>query len=142
MYPPALAQLAAAFAILLSVVIRSIRGGASWQQVEEGRATADTLRDLTGIMDFEQLQQTFGPPRLEDGIFPVTPSEVRRARTGLGYLFGDRWLDGASALVAIISLMPIWPLWNTRQWLDTLLIFAGAYQAAGWIASMRVIRTR
>ena len=142
MYPPALAQLAAAFAILLSVVIRSIRGGASWQQVEEGRATADTLRDLTGIMDFEQLQQPFGPPRLEDGKFPVTQGEVRRARTGLGYLFGDRWLDGASALVAIISLMPIWPLWNTRQWLDTLLIFAGAYQAAGWIASMRVIRTR
>lgn len=142
MYPPALAQLAAAFAILLSVVIRSIRGGASWQQVEEGRATADTLRDLTGIMDFEQLQQTFGPPRLEDGIFPVTPREVRRARTGLAYLFGDRWLDGASAVVAIISLLPIWPLWNTRPWLDTLLIFAGAYQAAGWIASMRVIRTR
>ena len=137
-----MAQLAAAFAILLSVVIRSIRGGASWQQVEEGRATADTLRDLTGIMDFEQLQQTFGPPRLEDGIFPVTPGEVRRARTGLGYLFGDRWLDGASALVAIISLLLIWPLWNTRQWLDTLLIFAGAYQAAGWLASMRVIRTR
>lgn len=142
MYPPALAQLAAAFAILLSVVIRSIRGGASWQQVEEGRATADTLRDLTGIMDFEQLQETFGPPRLEDGIFPVTPREVRRARTGLAYLFGDRWLDGASAVVAIISLLPIWPLWNTRPWLDTLLIFAGAYQAAGWIASMRVIRTR
>ena len=137
-----MAHLAAAFAILLSVVIRSIRGGASWQQVEEGRATADTLRDLTGIMDFEQLQQTFGPPRLEDGIFPVTPAQVRRARTGLGYLFGDRWLDGASALIALVTLLPIWPLWNTRQWLDTLLIFAGAYQAAGWIASMRVIRTR
>lgn len=137
-----MAQLAAAFAILLSVVIRSIRGGASWQQVEEGRATADTLRDLTGIMDFEQLQQTFGPPRLEDGIFPVTPAQVRRARTGLGYLFGDRWLDGASALIALVTLLPIWPLWSTRQWLDTLLIFAGAYQAAGWIASMRVIRTR
>jgi len=44
MYLPALAQLAAAFAIILSVVIRSIRGGASWQQVDEGRATADTLR--------------------------------------------------------------------------------------------------
>lgn len=137
-----MAHLAAAFAILLSVVIRSIRGGASWQQVEEGRATADTLRDLTGIMDFEQLQQTFGPPRLEDGIFPVTPAQVRRARTGLGYLFGDRWLDGASALIALVTLLPIWPLWSTRQWLDTLLIFAGAYQAAGWIASMRVIRTR
>ena len=142
MYPPALAQLAAALAILLSVIIRSIRGGASWQQVEDGQATADTLRDLTGIMSTDDLQQTFGPPRLEDGIFPVTRNEVRRARTGLGYLLGDRWLDGASALVAIISLMPIWPLWNTRQWLDTLLIFAGAYQAAGWIAAIRLVRTR
>lgn len=142
MYPPALAQLAAALAILLSVVIRSIRGGASWQQVDDGVATADTLRDLTGIMDTEELQKTFGPPRLEDGVYPVTRREVRRARSGVAYLFGDRWLDGASALVAIISLMPIWPLWNTRQWLDTLLIFAGAYQAAGWIASMRMIRTR
>ena len=142
MYPPALAQLAAAFAIILSVVIRSIRGGASWQQVDEGRATADTLRDLTGIMKFDDLQQTFGPPRLEDGIFPVTRSEVRRARTGLGYLFGDRWLDGASAVVALVTLLPIWPLWNTRQWLDTLLIFAGCYQAAGWFAAMRLVRSR
>ena len=142
MYPPAFAQLAAAFAIILSVVIRSIRGGASWQQVDEGNATADTLRDLTGILKFDDLQQTFGPPRLEDGIFPVTRSEVRRARTGLGYLFGDRWLDGASAVVALVTLLPIWPLWNTRQWLDTLLIFAGCYQAAGWFAAMRLVRSR
>ena len=137
-----MAQLAAALAIILSVVIRSIRGGASWQQVDEGRATADTLRDLTGIMKFDDLQETFGPPRLEDGIFPVTRNEVRRARRGLGYLFGDRWLDGASLLVALGTLLPIWPLWNTRQWLDTLLIFAGAYQAAGWIAAITLVRTR
>ncbi len=142
MYPPALAQLAAAFAIILSVVIRSIRGGASWQQVDEGRATADTLRDLTGILSLDDLQETFGPPRLEDGIFPVTRNEVRRARRGLGYLFGDRWLDGASLLVALVTLLPIWPLWNTRQWLDTLLIFAGCYQAAGWFAAIRLVRTR
>lgn len=142
MYPPAFVQLAAALAILLSVVIRGIRGGASWQAVHEGRATADTLRDLTGILDFDDLQKTFGPPRLEDGVFRVTQQEVRRERTGLGYLFGDRWLDGASALVALVTLLPIWPLWSSRQWLDTLLIFAGAYQAAGWIAGFRLMGRR
>jgi hypothetical protein len=41
--------------------------------------------------------------------------------------------------VALVTLLPIWPLWNTRQWLDTLLIFAGAYQAAGWIAAFRLV---
>lgn len=142
MYPPAFPQMVAAFAILLSVIIRGIRGSASWQAVDEGRATADTLRELTGVIAFDDLQRTFGPPRLEDGIFPVTRNEVRRARTGLGFLFGDRWLDGASALVALVTLLPIWPLWNTRQWLDTLLIFASMYQAAGWIASARLIRAR
>jgi hypothetical protein len=142
MYPPAFAQMAAAFAILLSVVIRWIRNGASWQAIEEGRATADNLRDLTGILEFDRLQEAFGPPRLQDGVFPVTRREVLRQRTGLGYLFGDRWLDGASALIAIVTLFPIWPLWGTRQWLDTLLIFAGLYQAAGWIAVVRLVRKR
>ena len=98
MYSADFPQFAAACAILLSVVIRWIRSGASWDAVDEGRATADVLRDLTGILDFDSLQETFGPPRLEDGIFPVTRREVLRQRTGLGYLFGDRWLDGGSAV--------------------------------------------
>jgi hypothetical protein len=142
MYPPAFPQMVAAFAILLSVIIRGIRGGASWQAIAESRATADNLRELTGIIPFDDLQRIFGPPRLEDGVFPVTPREVRRERTGLGYLLGDRWLDGFSAVVALVTLLPIWPLWNTRQWLDTLLIFASMYQVAGWIASARLIRGR
>jgi hypothetical protein len=142
MYLPAFTQMVAAFAILLSVVIRWIRNGASWQAIEEGRATADTLRDLTGILEFDRLQEAFGPPRLQDGIFLVTKRDVLRQRTGLGYLFGDRWLDGASAMVAIVTLFPIWPLWGTRSWLDTLLIFAGAYQAAGWISVARLIPRR
>ena len=96
-------QFAAACAILLSVVIRWLRSGMSWDAVAEGRATADVLRDLTGILDFDRLQETFGPPRLDDGVFPVTRREVLRERTGLGYLFGDRWLDGGSAVIAIMA---------------------------------------
>ena len=93
-------QFAAACAILFSVVIRWLRSGASWESVEQGSATANELRELTGILDYDKLQETFGPPRLEDGAFRVTRRDVLRERTGLGYLFGDRYLDGASALVA------------------------------------------
>jgi hypothetical protein len=142
MSTPGFAQAAAAIAILLSVVVRWIRSGASWQAVEEGRATAEILRDLTGIMDFERLQEVFGPPRLEDGVFPVTRREVLHQRTGYGFLMGDGWLDGGSALIALVVLLPIWPIWGTRSWLDTLLVFASIYQAAGWAASMRLIGRR
>ncbi len=142
MSTPGFPQAAAAIAILLSVIVRGIRSGSSWQAVEEGRATADVLRELTGITDFETLQEAFGPPRLEDGIFPVTRNEVLRQRTGTGYLLGDRWLDGGSALIALVSLLPVWPVWGTRVWLDTLLVFASAYQAAGWVAATRLMGRR
>ena len=142
MYLPAFTQMAVAFAILLSVVIRWLRNDSSWLAIEEGRATADTLRDLTGILEYDSLQEAFGPPRLQDGVFPVTKREVLKQRTGLGYLFGDRWLDGASALIAAVTLMPIWPLWSTWQWLETLLMFAALYQVAGWIAVLRLVKKR
>ena len=135
-------QFAAALAILLSVVIRSLRNDSSWTAVEEGRVTAQTLRDLTGIMEFDQLQEAFGAPRLDDGVFPVTRRKILQQRTTLGYLFGDRWLEGGSAVIAIITLLPIWPIWGTRFWLDTLLMFASAYQVAGWVATMQVQRRR
>jgi hypothetical protein len=135
-------QFVAALAILLSVVIRSLRNDSSWTAVEEGRVTAQTLRDLTGIMEFDQLQEAFGAPRLDDGVFPVTRSKILQQRTTLGYLFGDRWLDGGSAVIAIITLLPIWPIWGTRFWLDTLLMFASAYQVAGWVATMQFQRRR
>ena len=142
MSTPPLTQTVAALAILLSVIVRWIRSGASWQAVDEGRATAETLRDITGIMEFDRLQETFGPPRLQDGVFPVTHREVKSQRTGLGFLLGDRWLDGGCAIIALVALLPIWPMWESWIWLDTLLIFASAYQAGGWIASMRFIGRR
>src|SRR5690348_14439774 len=123
MSTPPLTQTLIAIAILLSVLVRWIRSGASWQAIDEGRATADILRDVTGIIESDRLQETFGPPRLDDGVFLVTRAEVKRERTGLGFLLGDRWLDGACALIALVSLLPIWPMWDSWLWLDTLLIF-------------------
>lgn len=135
-------QFAAALAILLSVVIRSLRNDSSWVAVEEGRVTAQTLRDLTGILEFDQLQEAFGAPRLDDGVFPVTRRKILQERTTLGYLFGDRWLDGGSALIAIITLLPIWPIWGTRWWLDILVALASMYQVAGWVATLQFQRRR
>ena len=142
MTAPAFTQAAAAVAILLSVIVRWIRTGASWQAVDEGRATAGDLRDITGILDFEKLQDAFGAPRLEDGVFPVTHMEVKRQRTGLGYLMGDKWLDGGSLAIALMALLPLWPTWGTRAWLDMLLTFAGVYQIAGWVAATQLIGRR
>ena len=59
MYTPGFTQAAAAIAIILSVIVRWIRSGASWQAIDEGRATAGDLRDITGILDFEKLQDAF-----------------------------------------------------------------------------------
>jgi len=140
MYSAEFPQFAAACAILFSVVIRWLRSGASWDAVAEGRATVDVLRELTGILDFDSLQETFGPPRLEDGIFPVTRREVLRQRTGLGYLYGDRWLDSGSAVIAILAVLPIWPIWESQMWLDILLAFASIYQVAGWVAAFRLVK--
>jgi hypothetical protein len=140
MYSAEFPQFAAACAILFSVVIRWLRSGASWDAVAEGRATADVLRELTGILDFDSLQETFGPPRLEDGVFPVTRREVLRQRTGLGYLYGDRWLDSGSAVIAILAVLPIWPIWESQMWLDILLAFASIYQVAGWVAAFRLVK--
>ena len=75
-------QFAAALAILLSVVIRSLRNDSSWIAVDEGRVTAQTLRDLTGILEFDQLQETFGAPRMDDGVFPVTRRKILREHGG------------------------------------------------------------
>ena len=135
-------QFAAALAILLSVVIRSLRNDSSWIAVDEGRVTAQTLRDLTGILEFDQLQEAFGAPRMVVVVFSVTRRKIRRERTTLGYLFGDRWLDGGSAVIAIITLLPIWPIWGTRWWLDILVALASMYQVAGWVATLQFQRKR
>jgi len=134
MYMPGFWQAALAVAILLSVTVRWIRSGAAWGAVDEGRATADILTEITGIRGRDNLLETFGPSRMEDGVFPVTRVQVQRARSKMGYLMGDGPLDGACALVALISLFPLWPLWGTRMWLDVGLIIGAGYQAAGWVA--------
>ncbi|MBI1339440.1 hypothetical protein GC169_04410 [bacterium] len=141
MLGPGFVQAAVAIAILLSVFVRSTRTGASWRAVDDGVATADHLRDLTGILTRAQLQETFGPPTTE-GVYPVTRAEVRRERGGVGVLMGDRWLDGACAIVALVTLLPIWPIWGGRSVLELALTLAAGYQGAGWAATVLLVGKR
>jgi hypothetical protein len=128
-----------ALAILLSVVVRGIRGGAAWGAVDEGVATADHLREITGIFDWRRLQEVFGPPRLQDGVFAVSRRDVRANRTTVGLLLGDRWLDGASAAIALVALLPLYPIWRLGHWVEAPLYLAGAYQLLGWAAAFRFL---
>mgnify|MGYP000057602201 CR=1 FL=1 len=112
------------------------------QRVSLVDLTAQTLRDLTGILKYDRLQEVFGAPRLQDGVFNVTRHDVLRQRTGPAYLIGDRWLDGGSALIAFVALLPIWPIWGTRWWLDIFITLASIYQVAGWVAIMQMMKRR
>lgn len=134
--------MAGAFAVILSVIVRWLRAGAAWGMVDQGVATADILRELTGILTRDDLQDAFGPARMQDGLYPVTRRDVLKNKTALGYLLGDRWLDGGSMLIAVVCLLPVWPLWEARPWLETLLLFAGAYQIAGWVAATTLVGRR
>ena len=69
--------------------------------------------------------------RLTLGGWTLTPVET-------GYL----WLDGGSMMIALVAILPVWPVWGTRVWLDMLLVFAGLYQLAGWLAATRLIGRR
>jgi hypothetical protein len=139
--PPGFTFAVIAVAVILSAIVRMTRTGAAMRAVEEGTADAEALRDLTGIRSLKGLSEAFGPPRL-DGVFATTPAEVRRRRRGLGYLLGDRWLDGASLLIAVGALLPFWPLWGTRYWLEQLVALAGLYQLAGWAATFSLLGRR
>ena len=104
-------------------------------------ATAEHLREITGIRGWDRLQEAFGPPRM-DGVWPVTRVEVKRQRTGMGYLMGDKWLDLASMLTGVVCLMPIWPVWADGRLLQAVLSLAGVYQLAGWVATMGLLGKR
>lgn len=131
---PEFSTAAIAVATLLSSIVRQLRSGSIWYAIDLGQATSEHLRELTGIKDYDRLQEAFGAPRM-DGIWPVTRATVKAQRTGLGYLLGDKWLDGGSCLVALVCLMPIWPMWSSGTIFQILLAFAGIYQLCGWLAS-------
>lgn len=120
-----------AIAIIVSAIVSLIGTGARRQAVQERRARAGDLCELTGILEPRALQDVFGPPTL-NGIYQVTMAQVKAARQPLGLLISEDKLDLLCIAIAIIA-------WFVRyDLLDLLLMIAAAYQTAGWFVSTKL----
>lgn len=129
-----LSRFAAAIAVILSAIVSLVGTAARRRAVEEGRARAGDLCELTGILEPKALQDVFGPPTL-NGLWPaVTPERVKAAMRPMGHLLSDDRVDLACMAVALLAL----PL---HHWVaDTLLAFSLGLQLAGWVVAARLPR--
>lgn len=120
-----------AMAVILSAIVSIIGTGARRQAVEEHRARAADLCELTGILDPRVLQDVFGPPTM-NGIYFTDLARVKQVRTKLSFLISDDRLDMACMAIATLVFFLKYPL------LDLLLIMAATYQLVGWFISFRL----
>lgn len=124
-----------AIAVILSAVVSVIGTGARRQAVEEGRARASDLCELSGIFDPRVLQDVFGPPTL-NGIYQTSMARVKEVRQPLSYFISEDRLDVSCVVIAAASFFLNHPL------SDLLLAIAAAFQTAGWFISMRLPERR
>ena len=120
-----------AMAVILSAIVSIIGTGARRQAVEEDRARAADLCELTGILDPGVLQDVFGPPTM-NGIYFTSLERVKQVRTKLSYLISDDRLDLVCIAIAVLVYLVKHPL------IDLLLIMATCYQLVGWFVSFRL----
>lgn len=118
-----------AIAVILSAIVSIIGTGARRQAVEDGRARAADLCELTGIFEPRVLQDVFGPPTM-NGIYQTDLKRVNEVRQPLSYLISEDKLDFACIAIAALSFFLRQPL------LDLFLMIAAAYQTAGWFVSV------
>lgn len=117
-----------AIAIILSAIVSMIGTSARKRAVEEQRARASDLCELTGIFDPRTLQDVFGPPTM-NGTYLVSMKQVNKARMPLGHLLSDDRLDIICLLIAGLSLAV------NHYLADLFLVVAAAFQTAGWLIS-------
>ena len=130
-----LATTVSAIGVIISVLVSLMLRSARRLAVEEHRATAQDLCELTGIDDPAELQDTFGPPALRTRMWHhVTLADVKRERRPLAFLIANDWLDYACLGVAVASFFWRDPLIYLFLW---AAIFA---QVAGWVISARLPR--
>lgn len=130
-----LATTVSAIGVIVSVIISLVLRSARRLAVEEQRASAQDLCELTGIDDPGELQDTFGPPTMHTRSWQsVTLADVERERRPLAFLIANDWLDYACLAVAVLSFFWRGPVVYLFLWT------AVAAQAAGWIISARLPR--
>jgi len=130
-----LATTVSAIGVIVSVFISLVLRSARRLAVEEQRASAQDLCELTGIDDPGELQDTFGPPTMHTRIWQsVTLKDVERERRPLAFLIANDRLDYACLAVAVISFFWREPVVYLFLW------GAVAAQAAGWVISAKLPR--
>ena len=101
---------AGAITVILSAIVRLIRTDAAWKAVDEGYAGVDHVRDLTGIFEPRALQDVFGPPTMEGGIYKVERAQILAARRWTG------WLMGLTRARCAWSSRPAWGAARQHPW--------------------------
>jgi len=130
-----LATTVSAIGVIISVLIALVLRSARRLAVEEKRASAQDLCELTGIDDPAELQDTFGPPTIHTRVWQgVTLQDIQNERRPLAFLIANDWLDYACLAVAIVSFFWRGPVVYLFLW------GAVVAQAAGWIISARLPR--
>ena len=81
-----------AIAIIISACVSLIGTSARKRAVQEGRARAAEICELTGIFDPRVLQDVFGPPTM-NGVYQVSMEQIKKARMPLGRLISDDRFD-------------------------------------------------
>lgn len=119
-----------AASILISSVIRMIQTDIEWKAVDQKRAMARDVMELSGIETEGALQDIFGPPRM-GGTYPLTRSQILKAARPIARLTHDVRLDVAGFAIALLSFF--WSIWAV----ELLLILAGLHQGLGWAISIR-----
>ena len=124
---------ATALAVILSAIVRLVRTDAALKAVDEGYATSDHLRELSGVLDPRALQDVFGPPTLE-GVYHVDRRQIMDSRRLTGWLIGDMRLDLACLAIAVLIL--VLPRYGVLHDLAVMpFLLAVAYQIGGWICA-------
>ena len=127
-----LAATAMALAIILSAIVSSVAASARRQAVMLAEAKAQDLCELTGIMDPSELQDVFGPPNLARIWSHLTLKQVLAVRRPAGYVISSQRVDGATALIAILSFFIGHPLFSLA------LVAAFGLQITGWVLVFRL----
>tara|TARA_B100000678_G_scaffold290803_1_gene304840 strand:- start:16416 stop:16820 length:405 start_codon:yes stop_codon:yes gene_type:complete len=120
-----------AIAIIISACVSLIGTSARKRAVQEGRARAAEICELTGIFDPRVLQDVFGPPTM-NGVYQVSMEQIKKARMPLGRLISDDRFDLGCIAIAISVFFIHHPL------AELFLMIAAAYQTAGWMISTKL----
>ena len=125
---------ALALATLLSAIVSLIASSARRQAIIMAQASARDLAELTGILDYQDLQDTFGPPNLNRMWQTLTLERVQAERRPLGVLMSAKWLDWTCIVLALLAFFSSFAL------VEIGLLVAFTLQLASWLVASRLPR--